>query len=425
MQLKGSTSQKEYVTILAVCFGSLLEWYEVFLYVYWAPLISKLFFGADTEAMNLLHSLFIFMVGFWARPLGGIIFGRIGDLLCRKHSLILSIVIMIFPTLGMGLLPTYGQIGVLAPICFAILRFLQALPSGGELPGAFCYLYEYAPPGRKCYMTSWGAVGSQIGIAISLIESKWIEYIFPTADLLEWGWRLSFIIGSFIALLGFFLRTKLHETPLYQQMEQRHEKLKTSIFQIIRRYRRSIGMGIALCLFTASGFYILCVTFPIYISSIFNIGQNSLITGLAILLLGPIFFPFFGFLGDRFNNKKILIASTITMILLLYPLYFTTAHSYKTAAAILLFVFILCLSALLALMPYRFVVLFPTPVRFTGVGISFNIVDGVLGSSITMIAFYFMNKYHSLLPCYLILFICSIVSLIALFFVNERKALKS
>jgi len=113
------------------------------------------------------------------------------------------------------------------------------------------------------------------------------------------------------------------------------------------------------------------------------------------------------------------------MILLLYPLYFTTAHSYKAPSVILLFLFSVCLSALLALIPYRFVILFPTPVRFTGVGISFNIVDGVLGSSITMLAFYFMNKYHSLFPCYLILFICSIISLTALLSIKERKPLNA
>jgi MFS transporter, MHS family, proline/betaine transporter len=107
MQLRNPISQKDYATILAMSCGSILEWYEVFLYVYWAPVISKLFFESASESMNLLHSLFIFLVGFWARPIGGVFFGRLGDLMGRKYSLILSIVILIFPTLAMGLLPTY------------------------------------------------------------------------------------------------------------------------------------------------------------------------------------------------------------------------------------------------------------------------------------------------------------------------------
>lgn len=398
----------------------MLEWYEVFLYVYWAPVISKLFFSEATDFKNLLNALLIFMVGFWARPIGGVFFGRIGDLVGRKYALILSIVILIFPTLGMGILPTYEKIGILAPICFGLLRFLQAIPSGGELPGAFCYLYEWAPPARKRFMLSWGAIGSQIGIAISLIESKWLEYILSPADLLEWGWRLSFIVGSFLALLGLFLRRGLHETPSYQEMERRDTKFKTPLFQIIWQQRGAIGMGIVLCLLASSGFYILCVTFPIYISNIFKIGQNSLFASLGVLLLGSISLPFFGLLGDRFSNKKILIASTVAIILLLYPLYFTTEHLYTIPSAILLFTFILCLSALMALLPYRFAVLFPTRVRFTGIGISFNLVDGVLGSLSTVLAFYFMNKYNSLLPCYLILFVCAIISLLALFSLNEK-----
>lgn len=420
MQLLNATSRKEYATILAMSCGSILEWYEVFLYVYWSPVISKLFFGSNSESMNLLNSLFIFLVGFWARPIGGVLFGRIGDLMGRKYSLILSIVILIFPTFITGLLPTYEQIGIFAPISFAILRFLQVLPSGGELPGSFCYLYEWASPKRKRYMMSWGAVGSQVGIAISFIESKFVESILSPGDLLNWGWRISFIFGSFIALLGFFLRTRLHETPSYQEMERRHNKSKKSIFQIIADYYRAIGMGIVLCLLTSSGFYILCVTFPVYVSSVFNIGQNSLLAGLGVLLLGSIFIPFFGFLGDRFSNKKILIGSTVSIILLLYPLFFTTAHLYKTSSAILLIAFIVCLSALMALMPYRFAVLFPTPVRFTGVGISFNIVDGVLGSLSTVLASYFMNQFDSLFPCYFILFLCAILSLGALLTLDEK-----
>ncbi len=416
-----ATNRKEYRTILAMSFGSLLEWYEVFLYVYWAPVISELFFVASSKLMSTFYSLLIFMIGFWARPLGGIFFGRIGDLLGRKYALILSITIMIFPTLGMGLLPTYEQIGILAPICFAILRLLQSLPVGGELPGAFCYFYECARPDRRRYMIGWGSVGSQLGMAISLVESKLMEHLFPSDVFLEWGWRISFIFGSFIALFGLYLRKGLHETPRYQEMVQRHQRLKISVFQIISQYRRAIGKSCAFNLFTPAGFYVSCVIFPVYLSNFFGLEKSSLFMGLSLLLLGAVSFPFFGFLGDHFSNKKMLMGSVICIIFILFPIYFSIIYSCKTLLMLLLLVFGVCLSILMTLMPYRFVVLFPTPVRFTGVGFSFNVVDAILGSIITVLVFYFINLYHSLLPGFLILFICAVISLLGLMTIDETK----
>lgn len=409
-------SRKEYAIILTMTFGSILEWYEIFIYVYWAPVISKLFFGQALASVNLLNSLLIFMIGFWARPIGGFFFGRIGDLVGRKYALILSIVILIFPTLFMGLLPTYDQIGIFSPICLILLRFLQAIPSGGELPGSFCYLYEYAPLKRRRYITSWGAIGSQIGIAISMIESKYIESILPHEALVNWGWRISFIFGSFIALLGLLLRSKLHETPVYQQITKRHEKLKISFLEIIKQYRRPIVKIMVLGLLNSAGFYILCAVFPIYI------GQNGVLSGLSVLILGSIFIPFIGYLGDRFNNKKMLIASVIGIILILYPMYFFGQHSHNVFLAIFFIAFILFLSVSAALLPYRFAALFPANIRFTGVGIGFNLGDGVLGSLSTVLAFILMSKLNSLLPCYLIIFICAILSLLAMFTIKEEDA---
>ncbi|MEN9344012.1 MAG: hypothetical protein RLZZ453_799 [Chlamydiota bacterium] len=408
-------SRREYGTILAVSFGSLLEWYEVFLYIYWSPIIAELFFKTSSTATNLLNSFLIFMIGFWARPLGGVLFGRIGDLFGRKYALVLSIIVLIFPTLGMGLLPTYAEIGIFSPLLFALLRFLQALPSGGELPGAFCYLYETALPAHRRYMTSWGAVGSQIGIAISLIESRCIEYLLPPQDLVAWGWRLSFIVGSLIAFLGFFVRRKLHETPAYQEIIRRHKVCKLSLFQVILRNRRSIFQVIALCICSTAAFYTLCVTFPLYIHKMFDIRHSGLLSGLGVLLLGAVGLPVFGFLGDRFSNKKLLIAGTTGIALLIYPLFISMQNLCTMAFSFLLIAFIICLTICMALLPYRFVSLFPVPIRFTGVGISFNLVDGILGSLITMISLYLMHSYDSLLPSCFILFGCALISLFALF----------
>src|SRR3990167_456922 len=135
--------------ILAVSFGNILEWYEIYLYVFWAPVISQLFFDHTSYSVNLLSTVSLFAIGFLVRPLGGLFFGRLGDRIGRKKAFVLSILAMIIPTFLIGILPTYHQIGFAAPFLLAILRILQTFPAGGELPGAFCYLYENADVGNR------------------------------------------------------------------------------------------------------------------------------------------------------------------------------------------------------------------------------------------------------------------------------------
>ena len=143
------SQRKERTMLLSVTIGSLLEWYEIYLYIYWAPMLAELFFPGHSQSKALIYTLCIFAVGFLGRPIGGLLFGRIGDLKGRKTSLIWSILLVVFPTFAMGILPDHDIIGLSAPVLFAILRFAQSIPAGGELPGAFCFLYESAHPSRR------------------------------------------------------------------------------------------------------------------------------------------------------------------------------------------------------------------------------------------------------------------------------------
>jgi MHS family proline/betaine transporter-like MFS transporter len=415
------SEKREHSVILAVTIGSILEWYEIYLYIFWSPILSSLFFSYSSETLNLIGAFLVFAIGFLTRPLGGIIFGRIGDLFGRKKSLILSIIIMAIPSFAMGLLPTYEKIGVFAPIILGLLRLLQALPSGGELPGAFCYLYESTPHGHRRYMTSWGVVGQQIGIIISMLECFLLEQFLSRDQLIAWGWRFSFVIGGCIALFGFYLRNKLHETPLYKDME-RHRHAKQSISEVFRHYKTQMGKGILFCLLNSVGFYLISILFPVYFTVILGINYDkNLIISIALLLLTTIPLPFIGMLGDHISNKKILIFSTILIILLLYPLYILIPDYSAVISSIVAVLFILAFTCLSALIPYRFAVLFPTTVRYTCVGISYNIVDGILGGFSPVIALIFLSRSNSQASCYWILLISAVISLASYFLIDEKK----
>jgi MHS family proline/betaine transporter-like MFS transporter len=355
------------------------------------------------------------------RPFGGIIFGQIGDLFGRKKSLILSIISMAIPSVGIGLLPTYASIGVFAPILLGIFRLLQSLPAGGELPGAFCFLYESAPQNHRRYMTSWGTVGQQLGIMISMLECFLLETFLSHEELISWGWRLSFILGGGIALFGLYLRHSLHETPLYQDMV-RHRHAKQSLSVIFHHYKWHMGQGIFFCLLNSVGFYLISMLFPVYFSNILGIKYDkNLLIGIAILLISTIPLPFIGKLGDHFSNKKILICSTMLIILLLYPLWVLIPGGPLILSVSVALLFILFFAALTALLPYQFASLFPTPVRYTCVGISYNIVDGILGGASPVIALYLLDRMNSQAACYWMLFFCALISLASYFSIDETK----
>jgi MHS family proline/betaine transporter-like MFS transporter len=400
--------------ILAVTFGNILEWYEIYLYIYWAPIIAGLFFTFESPLINLTNTLLLFAMGFLVRPLGGVFFGRLGDRVGRKRAFYLSIIVMTVPTFLMGCIPTYAQIGVFAPILLALMRILQSFPSGGELPGAFCYLYESAGPTNRRFMTSWGAVGNQLGIIISMLECFFLKKYLSHEALITWGWRISFLVGGLIGLCGFYLRRKLHETPLFEEMARNNKVTRRPILEVVKEYRYGIWMGILICALDAAAFYALSVFFPVYFEKVIGTSYSqNIIIALILLIVTTVPLPFFGLLGDKFNNKTMLITSTVGIILLLYPLYHSIHSPSLIYTGIIGTVFTLCFTCLTALIPFLLADLFPTRVRYTCVGLSFNIVDGVVGGLSPVIGLYLVHYTGNPGSFCWVLLICALISLYA------------
>lgn len=408
--------------ILAVTIGNILEWYEIYLYIFWSPFIAQLFFNPESKANNLLYAFLLFAVGFLARPLGGVFFGRLGDRIGRKKALILSITVMTIPTFLMGLLPTYAQIGVFSTLLLGILRILQSFPGGGELPGAFCYLYESSNSNNRRFMTSWGAVGNQIGIILSIGECFLLEKLLTHEELITWGWRISFLTGGLFGLFGFWLRSRLHETPLFVDMEKHKKFTKESVLDVIYRHKCGIALGIMFCTIDATGFYVLSALFPVYFERILGTSYSeNLITTVLLLISTTIPLPFFGMLGDKLNNKMLMVTSAIGIIVLIYPLYYTILHSLFILASILGIAFILCFTCITALIPYLLSSLFPTPIRFTCVGLSFNIVDSIIGGFTPALAIFLLSYTKNEYSFYWILFVSAVISLYSYFHIRNAR----
>lgn len=416
------SKKEQWTVITAVTVGTTLEWYEIYLYVYWAPIISKLFFPKNPYVENLTDVFLIFGLGFLARPLGGIFFGRIGDLIGRKKSLILSIVAMTFPTFIMGLLPTYQQIGILAPILLAIMRLMQAFPAAGETPGAACFLYESGSTHNRRFISSWAAVGNQIGVILSMLECYFLEHLLDPESIISWGWRFSFMVGGLIGLFGLYLRHKLHETPVFKSLKSHHQITKSKTTEVLFSNRNKITKSILFCALDASAFYLLSVLFPVYFGE--ALGSNystNLIIGILIIALSTLPLPLFGALGDKFSNKKMLIFSSLGIALITLPLYTSIINNQISYMLFFSILFIILTSCITALLPYALCSLFETPFRFTCFGFGFNIADGIIGGFSPAIALFLLNLTGNKVSFVWIILTCALISLCSFFTINEKK----
>lgn len=413
---------KQFQIIFAVTIGGMLEWYEFFLYIYWSPIIAKLFFQTDNEIVALINTLFLFFVGFLARPIGGLFFGYLGDRFGRKLSFMLTIVLMSIPCVATAFVPTYAQIGIAAPIILGSLRFLQGIPVGGELPGAMCYLYESGFPEGKRFITSFSLFGPQLGVIISLLECFFLEQYLSPESLLEWGWRLSFLCSGLIGLSGFFLRKKLKETSAFEHLEKDKKVLHNPITDALKYHKKNLVLGFSAAIFEATGFYIFSVFSGIYFIRLGVIDKiDNLIITLSILFAGTMLILFFGHLGDKIKIRRLLRMSTIVLGLLSLLLFLYPGQPTKAGIIIFETVFMLILSMQTALLPSLFCELFPNRVRYSCIGLSFNLCDTIVGGLTPIVSLYFVRSSENATSFMLIVVIAALISLTAFSCIKYRE----
>lgn len=361
-------------------FGNLLEWFDVYSFSFLAVILGQAFFPTHSPNERLFLSFVVFGLGFITRPLGGIIFGRIGDLFGRKKAFVLSIILLSSSTCLMGLLPTYQSWGIYSPLSLGLLRICQSIPTGGEIPGTVCYLFENGTDKNRRFMTSWTAFGNQIGAMVAVLETFLLENLLSSEQMLTWGWRIAFITGGFIGLCATYLRYTLHETPVFQNLKKTHQIDHETISKLLIRYKKRILIGVGFGAIDASAFYLIATYIPNIIGNEIGITtNNTLIASISILIIITVLLPLFGYLGDKISNKTLCIISALSIILLLYPLANALSQKDLYRLAILGIITLIPISCITALVPYLVANLFPAQVRFTGTGISMNVADGLIG----------------------------------------------
>ncbi|BAN49645.1 putative major facilitator superfamily transporter [Metapseudomonas resinovorans NBRC 106553] len=318
-------TREERKVIFASSLGTVFEWYDFYLYGSLAAIIAKHFFAGVNETTAFIFALLAFAAGFAVRPFGAIVFGRLGDMIGRKHTFLITIVIMGVSTAVVGMLPSYASIGVAAPIILITLRLLQGLALGGEYGGAATYVAEHAPKGKRGFFTSWIQTTATLGLFMSLLVILTCRTLLGTEAFEAWGWRIPFLLSILLLIISVYIRLQLSESPVFQKMKAEGKASKAPLTESFARWDNLKIVILALFGGTAGQavvwytgqFYALF--FLLQMLKIDPQTANLLIAGS--LLIGTPFFVLFGSLSDRIGRKKIIMAGCIIAALTYFPIF--------------------------------------------------------------------------------------------------------
>jgi MFS family permease len=320
-----SVSREERKVIFASSLGTVFEWYDFYLYGSLAAIIAKHFFAGVNETTSFIFALLAFAAGFAVRPFGAVVFGRLGDMIGRKHTFLITIVIMGVSTAIVGFLPGYATIGVAAPIILITLRLLQGLALGGEYGGAATYVAEHAPKGKRGYFTSWIQTTATLGLFLSLLVILACRTALGTEAFEAWGWRIPFLLSILLLAVSVYIRLQLNESPVFMKMKAEGKASKAPLTESFARWE-NLKIVIMALLGGTAGQAVVWYTGQFY--ALFFLLQtlkidpqtaNLLIAGS--LLIGTPFFVIFGSLSDRIGRKGIIMAGCILAAVTYFPIF--------------------------------------------------------------------------------------------------------
>lgn len=406
--------------IAASAIGNATEWFDYGIYAYGVTYISAALFPGETSEATFF-ALAAFAISFLVRPLGGFFWGPLGDKYGRKAVLGVTIVMMAAATVGVGLIPSYATIGLWAPALLVILRMVQGFSTGGEYGGAAIFMAEYAPDEKRGFYGSFLEVGTLAGFCAGALLMLGFSLLLGDAAMRDWAWRLPFLLAGPLGLVGVYLRSRMDETPLFREIEDKSHAASsaTPLRDLLRRHRRPLlamgGLVVALNVVN----YTLLSFMPTYLEQRLGLSTNaSLAVPIAGMLFMMIFLPIAGGLSDRIGRKPMWMASLIGLMLAVIPLYHVMDAGVASATigyALLGLLYVPQLATISATFP----AFFPTPVRFAGFAISYNLSTSLFGGTAPAANAWLIDLTGDpLTPAYLMIAAC-LVGLVALRFTDE------
>lgn len=309
-------------TVAASAFGTLFEWYDFLIYGTAAALVfNKLFFPTIDPVVGMIVALLTYAVGFFARPLGGAIFGHFGDKYGRKSVLMITMLMMGLSTFAIGLLPTYAQIGIMAPILLVTLRIIQGIGFGGEWGGAALMILENSPKDKRGFYSSFIQIGFPLGILLSAGMFALVSQL-PQEDFMSWGWRIPFLASIVLVGIGGYIRSKLNETPVFDKLKQEQKVSRKPFFDVLFKYPKETLIAIGIKVTEVSWSYLITVFLVAYATTKLGIEKSMLMEAIFIAAAINLFsIPFFGWLSDKVGRKPLFYAGALFTLLMAFPLF--------------------------------------------------------------------------------------------------------
>ncbi|WP_029116756.1 MFS transporter [Mycobacterium sp. URHB0044] len=415
--------------VVASMAGTVVEWYEFFLYGTAATLVfNKIFFSETTSELNAIFLAFAtYAVGFVARPVGGVVFGHYGDKFGRKKLLQFSLLLVGAATFLMGCLPTFGQIGYWAPGLLVTLRFIQGFAVGGEWGGAVLLVAEHSPDRQRGFWASWPQAGVPVGNLLATVVLLVLTGTLDDAAFLSWGWRVAFWLSAVVVLIGYYIRTKVTDAPIFVAAQQEAERIKAtsfSVVEVLKRYPRGVFTAMGLR-FGENIMYYLVVTFSITYLKV-QVGANTSSILWYLLFAHAVHFaivPLVGWLSDRFGRRPVYMVGAVlgaTWGFFAFPMMNSANYVVITAAVTL---GLMIHAFMYAPQPAIMAEMFPTRMRYSGVSLGYQVTSIVAGSLAPLIAVKLLEIYDSSVPIAIYLAAACAITLVAVLFTRETNGI--
>jgi len=413
--------------IAASLIGTTIEWYDFFLYGSAAALVfNKLFFPSFDPLVGTLLAFATYAVGFVARPVGGIVFGHFGDRIGRKKLLMWSLVLMGIATMLIGLMPGYASIGVWAPVGLILLRVVQGFAVGGEWGGAVLMAAEYGDARRRGYWASWPQAGVPLGSLLSAGILALMAGFQSEADFVAWGWRIPFLLSGLLVIVGWYIRNRVAETPMFEAaLEEAEAPPRLPAMEVFRERPRAVLLGAGLRVGENIGYYILTVfslTFLVDVAAeTRSLALDALLIGAAVQFVA---IPLLAALSDRIGRRPVYAFGAFGLAIFSF-LFFPMLASGNNALIILAIVIGLVLHASMYAPQAAFITeLFPTRIRYSGVSIAYQLTAIFAGSLAPIIALWLYKDLHSSIPVSIYVAVACVISGVSALLARETKGVE-
>lgn len=406
--------------VISGMLGNGLEWYDYALYGHMAIIFSHIFFPEGDPASNLIFTYLIFASGFVVRPLGAIMFGRIGDKYGRKKALTLSMMMMAVPTGLIGLLPSFESIGYAAPILLVIIRSLQGLSLGGAYSGSISYVVEHAPPGQRATIGSVIKSSLVVGFLMGSLASSAVAQILGVEAFNAWGWRLPFLLGVGIGVVGFYIRNHGEESPVYEQAKKDGTLSANPLRDTFTVHFACMIRAFMTYLFVTIPFYIIAIYMIAYSTNQLGLSEDNalLINSISMASMLVLIYPA-ARVADRIGRRPVLLAAIFAMLLFSYPAFTMMQSGDFTHVLIAQAGMALILGWYLAPIPATLVEMFPTSVRYTGMSLAYNFC-AILGGFTPAVAVWLIANTGDKVSIMWLMVVSGICSFLALWSYKDK-----